>query len=138
MRHSDSPTSDSYQVPANLVQPPWLRSRESLVDNGLVYDPIAANACRRCALAQDCLTGDIAQKQLLHVTLTQLCDQQVRHFLDTHPDGWIINVGAGLDTRFYRVDNGRCHWIEWDITENLYGVRSYFTAVSVINWCVVM
>ncbi|EGR0581210.1 methyltransferase [Vibrio cholerae] len=119
MRHSDSPTSDPYQVPANLVQPLWLRSRESLVDNGLVYDPIAANACRRCALAQDCLTGDIAQKQLLHVTLTQLCDQQVRHFLDTHPDGWIINVGAGLDTRFYRVDNGRCHWIEWDITENL-------------------
>ncbi|MEJ6045312.1 class I SAM-dependent methyltransferase, partial [Vibrio cholerae] len=69
MRHSDSPTSDPYQVPANLVQPLWLRSRESLVDNGLVYDPIAANACRRCALAQDCLTGDIAQKQLLHVTL---------------------------------------------------------------------
>ncbi|TVN14313.1 class I SAM-dependent methyltransferase, partial [Vibrio cholerae] len=32
MRHSDSPTSDSYQVPANLVQPLWLRSRESLVD----------------------------------------------------------------------------------------------------------
>lgn len=63
--------------------------------------------------------GRYRSKQLLHVTLTQLCDQQVRHFLDTHPDGWIINVGAGLDTRFYRVDNGRCHWIEWDITENL-------------------
>ena len=28
-------------------------------------------------------------------------------------------MGAGLDTRFYRLDNGRCHWIELDVTENL-------------------
>lgn len=108
-----------YQIPANLLQPLWLRSRESLVDNGLVYDPIAANACRHCELAPECLSGDIPQKQLLHATITQLCDQQVKHFIQHNPDGWIINVGAGLDTRFYRVDNGRCHWLELDVTENL-------------------
>lgn len=108
-----------YQIPANLLQPLWLRSRESLVDNGLVYDPIAARACQRCHLAPECLSGDIDQKQLLHVTLTRLCDQQVSAFIKRNPDGWIINVGAGLDTRFYRVDNGRCHWLELDVTENL-------------------
>lgn len=108
-----------YQIPANLLQPLWLRSRESLVDNGLVYDPIAANACQRCQLAPECLSGDIDQKQLLHATLTQICDDQVNHFISRNPDGWIINVGAGLDTRFYRVDNGRCHWLELDVTENL-------------------
>lgn len=108
-----------YQIPANLLQPLWLRSRESLVDNGLVYDPIAAYACQRCQLAPECLAGDINQKQLLHVTLTQLCDQQVSQFIRRNPDGWIINVGAGLDTRFYRVDNGRCNWLELDVTENL-------------------
>ncbi len=115
-RHS---TNHRYQIPANLLQPLWLRSRESLVDNGLVYDPIAAHACQRCQLAPECLSGDINQKQLLHVTLTQLCDQHVSAFIKRNPDGWIINVGAGLDTRFYRVDNGRCHWLELDITENL-------------------
>ncbi len=119
MRPSRSQTPQTYQIPSNLVQPLWLRSRESLVDNGLVYDPIAAKACLRCHLAAECLSGDIAQKQLLHVTLTQLCDRQVHQFLEAHPDGWIVNVGAGLDTRFYRVDNGRCHWIELDVTENL-------------------
>lgn len=108
-----------YHVPANLVQPLWLRSRESLVDNGLVYDPIAASACQRCQLAPECLSGDVMQKQLLHATLTQLCDQQVTRFLNRYPDAWVVNVGAGLDTRFYRVDNGRCHWLELDVTENL-------------------
>lgn len=108
-----------YQIPSNLLKPLWLRSRESLVDNGLVYDPIAARACQRCQLAPECFSGDIDQKQLLHATLTQLCDQHVSDFIKRNPDGWIVNVGAGLDTRFYRVDNGRCHWLELDVTENL-------------------
>ncbi|MBC3621685.1 class I SAM-dependent methyltransferase [Vibrio metschnikovii] len=112
-------SSPRYQVPTRLLQPLWLRSRESFIDDGLVYDPIAARACQRCHLAPDCLAGDIPQKQLLHVTLARLCDQQIHHFLATHPDGWIINVGAGLDTRFYRVDNGRCHWVEVDVSEHL-------------------
>lgn len=108
-----------HQVPNHLLKPLLLRSRESMIDNGLVYDPIAAKACLSCKMAPDCLSGDVAQKQLLHVTLTQLCDQQVMTFLQQHPDAWVINVGAGLDTRFYRLDNGRCHWIELDVTENL-------------------
>ncbi len=108
-----------HHVPNHLLKPLFLRSRESLVDNGLVYDPIAAKACLSCKMAPDCISGDVDQKQLLHVTLTQLCDQQVSHFLQQHSDAWIINVGAGLDTRFYRLDNGRCHWIELDVTENL-------------------
>lgn len=108
-----------YDIPADLLQPLWLRSRESLNDDHLVYDPIAASACSRCQLAPECLSGDVHQKQLLHVTMTKLCDEQVSKFLQRYPDGWIVNLGAGLDTRFYRVDNGRCHWVELDTNENL-------------------
>lgn len=119
MPRPNKKTDSSYRIPANLLQPLWLRSRESLVDNGLVYDPIAAQACQRCYLAAECLSGNVDQKQLLHATLTQLCDAQVLLFLQQYPDAWVINVGAGLDTRFYRIDNGRCHWLELDVTENL-------------------
>ncbi|WNJ96828.1 class I SAM-dependent methyltransferase [Vibrio ruber] len=110
---------EHYQIPAHLVEPLWFRRRESLADNGLIYDPIAAQACLSCEVALDCRDGNLDQKQLLHVTLTQICDQQVREFLATYPDAWVINVGAGLDTRFYRVDNGRCHWLEVDVSEHL-------------------
>ncbi|MGR5288045.1 class I SAM-dependent methyltransferase [Vibrio maritimus] len=106
-------------VPSKLLRPLWFRSRESLLDDGIIYDPIAAHACRRCQLAPDCLTGNVDQSQLLHATLTQLCDLQVKRFLETNPDGWVINVGARLDTRFYRLDNGRCHWLEVDTNEHL-------------------
>lgn len=112
-------TNLGHKIPSHLLQPMWLRSRESLIDNGLIYDPIAAAACQHCHLSSECLSGDIDQKQLLHATLTVQCDQQVAQFLKRHPSGWVVNVGAGLDTRFYRLDNGLCHWLELDINENL-------------------
>lgn len=112
-------TQLGHKIPSRLLQPLWLRSRESMIDNGLIYDPIAAAACRHCHLSSECLSGDIDQKQLLHATLTVQCDQQVSRFLKSNPSGWVVNVGAGLDTRFYRLDNGRCHWLELDINENL-------------------
>lgn len=128
MTPSKKASPHRYLIPENLLKPLWLRSRESLIDNGLIYDPIAASACQRCQLAPECFAGNIDQKQLLHVTLAYLCDVQVKQFLASHPDGWIINVGAGLDTRFYRIDNGRCHWIELDITEHLLWRQKLFHA----------
>ncbi|WP_434360796.1 class I SAM-dependent methyltransferase [Parasalinivibrio latis] len=97
----------------------WLRSRESLVDNGHVYDPVAATACRQCRLSPDCLNGNIDQRQLLYTTLAAQCDTVVKKFLKRHPSGWVLNVGCGLDTRFFRLDNGRCRWLELDTSENL-------------------
>ncbi|MGF1680884.1 class I SAM-dependent methyltransferase [Photobacterium minamisatsumaniensis] len=108
-----------YDIPSDLLQPLWLRSRESLDDDRLIYDPVAAVACRQCSLKPDCLSGYLSEQQLLHASLARLCDRQVKHFLRRHPNGRIINIGAGLDTRFYRIDNGLCRWFDIDITENL-------------------
>ena len=42
-------------------------------------------------------------------------DEQVRNFLEKTPNGLVVNLGAGLDTRFHRLDNGRVEWIELDL-----------------------
>ena len=42
-------------------------------------------------------------------------DEQVRNFLEETPDGLVVNLGAGLNTRFHRLDNGRVEWIELDL-----------------------
>ncbi|WP_423807470.1 class I SAM-dependent methyltransferase [Photobacterium damselae] len=111
--------STRYKIPADLLQPLWLRSLESLADDGLIYDPVAAQACRQCQLVPDCVNQHIPARQLLHATLTAQCDRLVQDFLRRHPSGLVVNVGAGLDTRFYRLDNGRCRWFELDTDENL-------------------
>jgi O-methyltransferase involved in polyketide biosynthesis len=44
-------------------------------------------------------------------------DEQVKSFLEKVPDGLVVNLGAGLDTRFHRLDNGLVQWIEFDLPD---------------------
>jgi O-methyltransferase involved in polyketide biosynthesis len=48
---------------------------------------------------------------------TQILDEQVKIFIAQHPDGLIVNLGCGLDTRFYRLDNGTIVWLEIDLPD---------------------
>ncbi len=48
-------------------------------------------------------------------TRRAIFDEQARNFLKDAPDGLVVNLGAGLDTRFHRLDNGRVEWIELDL-----------------------
>jgi O-methyltransferase involved in polyketide biosynthesis len=48
-------------------------------------------------------------------TRTQILDREVGAFVDAHPEGLVVNLGGGLDTRFYRLDNGTIGWIDLDL-----------------------
>jgi O-methyltransferase involved in polyketide biosynthesis len=50
--------------------------------------------------------------------LRALCfDRQVARFLADHPDGTVVALGEGLETQFWRVDNGRMDWLSVDLPE---------------------
>jgi O-methyltransferase involved in polyketide biosynthesis len=44
-------------------------------------------------------------------------DERAHAFIARHPNGAIINLGAGLDDTFSRVDNGRVHWYNIDLPD---------------------
>jgi O-methyltransferase involved in polyketide biosynthesis len=44
-------------------------------------------------------------------------DREVRRFLRQHPDGTVVSLGEGLETQFWRVDNGRMRWLGVDLPE---------------------
>jgi O-methyltransferase involved in polyketide biosynthesis len=46
---------------------------------------------------------------------TAIFDAEVGSFLARVPDGLVLNLGAGLDTRFHRLDNGSVRWVELDL-----------------------
>ncbi len=50
-------------------------------------------------------------------------DLAVGRFLGRHPDGTVVALGEGLETQFWRVDNGRVHWLTVDLPETI-AVRS--------------
>jgi O-methyltransferase involved in polyketide biosynthesis len=51
------------------------------------------------------------------VIRTAMLDEWVSEFLRTSPAGTAVEVGAGLNTRFERLDNGRVHWIDLDLPD---------------------
>jgi O-methyltransferase involved in polyketide biosynthesis len=60
------------------------------------------------------------------VTRTLILDEWAREFLAEHPAGTVIELGTGLNTRFERVGNGACHWIDLDLPDTIELRRRFF------------
>ncbi|MHA1111937.1 MAG: class I SAM-dependent methyltransferase [Promethearchaeota archaeon] len=42
-------------------------------------------------------------------------DTALQEYLKTYPNATVVNLGAGLETNFYRNDNGSLNWIDIDL-----------------------
>lgn len=42
-------------------------------------------------------------------------DEKLKTYITEYPRASIVNIGAGLDTTFYRIDNGLIHWYDLDL-----------------------
>lgn len=46
-------------------------------------------------------------------------DELVSDFISKNPDCTVVNIACGLDTRVYRMDNGRLTWYNLDLPETI-------------------
>lgn len=46
-------------------------------------------------------------------------DRELKKLIEQYPDATIVNIGAGLDTTFSRIDNGRIHWYDLDMPDSI-------------------
>lgn len=54
-------------------------------------------------------------------------DVPVGEFLRRHPEGTVVEIGCGLNTRFERLDNGRVHWFDLDLPDTIDLRRRFFS-----------
>ena len=54
-------------------------------------------------------------------------DEWVKGFLRSHPEGTVVEIGSGLNTRFERLDNGSVHWFDLDLPDTVELRRKFFT-----------
>ena len=57
-------------------------------------------------------------------------DGYVRQFLFRRPDGVVLNLGCGLDTRCFRVDNGKVRWHDLDLPDVIELRKKFFAENS--------
>ena len=51
------------------------------------------------------------------IARTLVFDELVKEFIGRNPTATIVNIACGLDTRFYRVDNGTITWYNLDLPD---------------------
>jgi O-methyltransferase involved in polyketide biosynthesis len=103
-------------VPETLLWTLYHRAVEARRDDAVLDDPLAVDLVDRLDYPFERFgTGaGLGQWQALRV---RCFDDEVRRFLARHPDGQVVALGEGLETQFWRVDNGRVRWLSVDLPE---------------------
>jgi O-methyltransferase involved in polyketide biosynthesis len=106
-------------VPETLLWTLYHRSNEARRPDAILADPQAValvDAIDYPFAERFASPAFLAQAQALRVLRF---DTEVRRFLSAHPDGTVVALGEGLETQFWRVDNGRVHWVTVDVPETI-------------------
>lgn len=92
-------------VEETLLLPLWARAAETERPDALVRDFMALEFIKRIDYDLGHFRRDWTSQVAIAVR-TRLIDDAVQAFLKRHPDAVFVNLGAGLDCRFFRLDNG--------------------------------
>lgn len=101
-------------VAETMLQTLYARAKESGKPGHKIYDAKAIEIVKKMNYDFRTADKDITMSSGV-VARTIVLDRMVREFIEAHPDTTVVNIACGMDTRFYRVDNGQIHWYNLDL-----------------------
>jgi len=105
-------------VHETLLLPLWGRAEESKMKDSVLKDRKAVELIDRIDYDFSKFHSQVKRFQILTLAIrAREFDSIIRDFIQRHPRGTIVNIGAGLDTTFYRVSNGEISWYDLDVPE---------------------
>jgi len=108
-------------IPVTALFPLYGRAKETKEKNHLFQDPYAVKIMEQIDFdfsIYENMSATRKNEMLTGIAVrTRILDDYTRNFLDKYPDGLIVNIGCGLDTRFFRLDNRKINWIDVDLSE---------------------
>jgi len=107
-----------------LLIPLWARAKESRQSHPILLDRQAAALVDRVHYDFSRLARTTNQVGLC--ARARVFDSIVSRFLADHPRGTVVEIGAGLDTRRDRLDNGTVRWFELDMPSVMEVRRQFF------------
>lgn len=112
MEHT--PLNGLAEVSQTLFIPLAVRTNEAQAAQPLFADPLAAELLHRCDPQGLVINGGPVAS---HGILARTCvlDEELARLLAQCPNTLVLNLGAGLDTRFFRLDNGAVRWYDLDL-----------------------
>ena len=103
-------------VSETLLGPLWNRAKLSRERNSVLNDTKAIEIVEKIDYDFSKIDTNIPPAvTLLFVARAKHFDNKIKAYIAEHPRASVVNIGAGLDTTFYRVDNGLIHWYDLDL-----------------------
>jgi|ERR1035438_4292509 O-methyltransferase involved in polyketide biosynthesis len=118
MRHSEDLTrirADLSGVPETLLGNLNFRAVAARGPHPVLDDPKAIELVERIDYPFEHFIGDRTGQR--HALRVRTFDEEIRLFLAEYPRGTVVALGEGLETQFWRVDNGRVRWLTVDLPE---------------------
>lgn len=109
-------------VPETMLWTLHNRVGEARRPDGLLRDPKAVEIYE--ALEYD-YEGSFGKAEPSHAIRADFFDNELRAFLDEHPDGVIVNLGEGLETQRFRVAGDEALWLSVDLPDSI-AIRERF------------
>ena len=110
-------TPDLHGVAKTLLMPLACRALESARPEGIIHDPRAEDVFHALGGNPDFLMGVGRMDMFVTAMRVRQFDAFARNFLSRNPDGLVVDLGCGLDTRFDRLDDGNMNWLGVDLGE---------------------
>lgn len=103
-------------VTETMLQSFYARAQYSKLKGHKFYDAKAVELVEKIDYDFSKAAGDSAMRSGV-IARTIVLDELVKDFIGQNPECTVVNIACGLDTRSYRVDNGRITWYNLDLPE---------------------
>ena len=101
-----------------LLLPLWGRAEAAIMKDPILNDRKAIELINQIDYDFSKFRLQIRKFEILTLAIrAKELDAMIQKFISTHPDATIVNIGAGLDTTFYRVNNSRIKWYDLDVSQ---------------------
>ena len=111
-------------VETTALIPVAIKANETLSKNPRVKDPMAVEIVKHLKMDTAQFNKFLSREGVIARTI--MLDKTVRDFVAANPDAVVVNLGAGFDNRFERVDNGRITWFDVDLPDLIAARRKAF------------
>ena len=91
------------------------RASEAARPDAVLHDPMAVELVDRIDFPFEERFGASPGWSQWQALRARTFDREVRRFLQGHPDGTVVALGEGLETQYWRVNNGRMRWVSVDL-----------------------
>lgn len=111
-------------VETTALIPVAIKANETLRKNPRIKDDVAVAIVRHLDIDTKKFDKFMSHEGVIARTI--MLDKMVKDFVSKNPESVIVNIAAGLDNRFSRIDNGKIQWIDLDLPDMIEARKKVF------------